>query len=103
MAYDFEQSDVNVSTERYSREAGGLSRRNARIYSKDLEAIVTALEVAALTLAVEPDTSFTFEQLIEMARELTDNEFEIDERDVKIVLEKATFVERAGKGEYRLR
>lgn len=104
MAYDLDQSDlVNVSRERYSTEAGKLHRRNARVHSKDLEAIVTVLEVAALTLAADPDTSFTFEKLLETARDLADNEFEIDERDVKIVLEKASFLERAGRGEYRLR
>ena len=98
MAYDYE-----VGQERFSYTGDQPARlRNARVYSKDLEAIVTLLEVAALTLTTEPGGTFTFEELVHEARAIGGDEVKLDDRDIKIVMEKANFVERRG-GEMRLR
>ena len=98
MAYDSE-----VGQERFSYTAGQpAQRRNSRAYSKDLEAIVTLLEVAALSLTTEPDKTFTLEELLHEARAIGGDEIELDDRDIKIVMEKASFFERVG-GELCLR
>ena len=98
MAYDFD-----VGQERFSYTAGELAqRRNSRAYSKDLEAIITLLEVAALSLTTEPEERFTLEELVREARAIGGDEIELDDRDIKIVMEKANFIENVG-GELRLR
>jgi hypothetical protein len=98
MPYDFD-----VGQERFSHLAEQPDQlRNSRVYSKDLEAIVTLLEVAALSLTTEPGETFSFEALVREARSIGGDEIELDDGDVKIVMEKARFVERVG-GELRLR
>ena len=98
MAYDFE-----VGQERYSYTAEQPAQlRNSRAFSKDLEAIVTLLEVAALSLTTEPDKAFTLEELVREARAIGGEEIELDDRDIKIVMEKVSFIEHVG-GELRLR
>jgi hypothetical protein len=71
--------------------------RNAPILTRDLEAIVTLLEVAAISLTNTPDATFSRGELISEAREIAGTGIEFDERDVDVVLEKATFV-KAIKG-----
>lgn len=104
MAYDFEAvQDLDVSQQRIRHDAGRRIRlKNSRVNPRDLEAIVTLLEVAALSLTTEPDATFTLEQLIREARDLGGDEISIEERDVRIVLEKANFLEKVA-GEFRLR
>lgn len=98
MAYDLE-----VSQERYSYEAGRRTRlRNTPIYSRDLETIITLLEVAALSLTTAPGATFTREQLIREAREVGGDDVDLSDEDINIVLQKQGFLERIG-AELRLR
>jgi hypothetical protein len=68
---------------------------------RDLEAIMTLLELAAISLTEGPDSSFTSEELLNRARELGGSEVQIIETDVKIVLGKAGFLKKEG-GRFRL-
>lgn len=69
---------------------------------RDLEVIMTVLELAAISLTEDPDSSFTMEQLLEKARELAGSAVRIDQNDIKIVLEKAGFLKKDG-GRFRLK
>lgn len=103
MAYDVDAlQNFEIGKERFSHDAAEGARKNSRAHPKDLEAIVTLLEVAALSLTPEPDATFTYRELLDEARELCGDEVDLEERDVKIVLEKASFLRKAG-GEYRLK
>lgn len=104
MPYDVDAlKNIDIGDERFPYDApGGARRKNAPSHPKDLEAIVTLLEVAALSLTPEPDAAFTYEELLGEAQNLCGDEVQIDEKDVKIVLEKASFL-RKGRGEYRLK
>jgi hypothetical protein len=70
---------------------------------RDLEAIVTLLELAAISLTATPDSTFTSEELIEEARRYGGYEIELDEGDIKIVLGKAGFLKKMGAGRFRLK
>ena len=93
MAYD-----VDVAQERYAIEEG-LRRRvnNTSVQARDLETIVTVLEVAALSLTTEPGATFTREHLIEEAHKLSGDEVDLQDEDIKIVLTKQGFLRRVGK------
>lgn len=52
----------------------------------DLEAIVLLLELSAIDLTPEADTRFTFQQLLDNARNIGGDEIVLDERDVRIVM-----------------
>ena len=69
---------------------------------RDLEVILTVLELAAISLTEDPDSSFTIEQLLEKARELGGSAVRVDEIDIKIVLGKAGFLKKEG-GRFRLK
>lgn len=100
MAYDF---DIDVGKERLIPTVGHpRALSNAPVLSRDLEGIVTLLEIAALSLTSEPGDTFTFDRLIQEARKIAGDEIELDERDARIVLQKATFIEKIGR-ELRLR
>lgn len=93
----------DAAIERFVRENGDEhSLKNEPSITKDLETLVTILEVAALSLSDEPSSTFTRDQLIAEAREIAGGDLDIDERDARIVLEKATFVRGTAK-EMRLR
>lgn len=95
--------DINIAEERFFHDVEThVRRRNDQPPSRDLEAIVTLLEVAALSLTSEPGAVFTLEELLRQARNVAGSEVEIDERDVKIVLQKARFIETVAGG-YRLK
>jgi hypothetical protein len=99
MAYD-----ADIGEERFAVEdEQGAHRKNEAPMSKDLEAIVTLLEVASLSLTTEPGSTFTFDQLMREVREVGGNDLKIDDRDVKIVLGKARFVKQVPGGQYRLK
>jgi hypothetical protein len=93
--------DVDIARERFGYE-GDQPVRQAKVNPKDLEAIITLLEVAALTLTTENGDTFALEELINEARELGGHKIDIDERDVKIVLGKQGFLVKVG-GKYRLK
>lgn len=95
--------DVDIARERFGYEGDQPQRlAKAKVNPKDLEAIITLLEVAALTLTSENGDTFTLEELISEARELGGHKIDIDERDVKIVLGKQGFLVKVGS-KYRLK
>jgi hypothetical protein len=61
---------------------------------KDLEAIVMALELAALYLTTEPGAEFTAAELIAEAKKIGGDKFVIEEGDIKNVLGKAGFLKK---------
>lgn len=63
---------------------------------RDLEAIVTLLQLAAIELTPAPGTKFTAKQLLERVRELGGDEVKVDDADIKIVLGKAGFLKKSG-------
>jgi hypothetical protein len=52
----------------------------------DLEVIVTCLELAAIFLTPSDGSTFTYDELLAQAKDLGGKEFDLDERDVRIVL-----------------
>jgi hypothetical protein len=98
MAYD-----VDVGQQQLSYESGHRTLlRNTSRSPKDLGVIITLLEVAALSLTTEAGATFSLDQLIGEARKFAREGVELDERDIKIVLKKRTFLEKIGN-EFRLR
>jgi len=98
MAYD-----ADVGHEQLSYNAGRrVLHKNAAPSPKDLGVIATLLEIAAISLTTAPGATFTFDQLVREARELGGQGLDLDERDISIVLKKASFIEKVGK-EYRAR
>lgn len=96
--------DLDIENEEltYEGETRVLRKKNGTS-PKDLEIIVTLLEVAALSLSPKEGTKFSLDQLVGEARELAGADLKLDERDVKTVLGKARFVKKAGKQHYLLR
>jgi len=98
MAYD-----VDVGQQQLSYDAGRPTLlRNVPKSPKDLGVIVTLLELAALSLTTEPGAMFTLDELIREAREYAGGVIQLDERDIRIVLNKRSFLEKVGH-EFRLR
>ena len=95
MAYDTSQ----LSTP-FDAPVGPPPANRARS-GKDKEALLTLLEVAALSLTDTPESTFTLEDLIREARQLGGEQVPIDPRDAMNVLEKAKFVKSVGGGRLR--
>lgn len=95
--------DADIGQERFVVDSGHRVRQARSARSRDLEAIVTLLEVAALSLTTEPGKTFTLEQLVAEAREIAGEEVSL--RDIKIVLEKGktSFLKHVGGKQYQLR
>ena len=53
---------------------------------KDLETIVTLMELAAIYLTSKPEDSFTEAQLLSQMHELASPEIKLDDVDIRIVL-----------------
>ena len=99
MAYD-----MDIRNQRYDQDPNGRLRlSNEPVPSKDLEALVTLLEVAALSLTTSQDTTFTYEELFNEAREYAGDQFDLDKKDVNIILEKASFIKKLSQHEFCLR
>jgi len=93
MPYDFDIVNERI-------EAGSVARVRIKARpeaGRDLEAIVTLLEVAALSLTHEPGATFTRERLIEEARDIGGDEIDLREEDIDIVLKKQSFLKRVGR------
>ncbi|WP_421997863.1 hypothetical protein [Reyranella sp.] len=98
MSYDFD-----VAEQRYSYESGRRARETNKVISgRDLEAIITLLEVAALSLTTEEGATFSRERLVSEARDLGGPDVDLQDGDIDIVLKKQGFLVRVGK-ELRLR
>jgi hypothetical protein len=65
-------------------------------HAKDLEAIVTVLQLAAIELTPTAGALFTVTELLAQVRELAGDEINIDESDVRIVLDKSGFLKKEG-------
>ncbi len=76
MSYDFEGTDRSppVVNSTYVPE------------KHDLEVIVMCLELAAIFLTPGDGSTFTYEELLAEAKALGGKEFDLDEKDVRIVL-----------------
>lgn len=94
--------DADIGQERFDVDAGRRVRQTSA-RARDLEAIVTLLEVAALSLTTEPGKTFTIEQLIAEACDIAGEHVSL--RDIKIVLEKGktSFLRRVGGKQYCLK
>jgi len=94
MSYDFE-----VGRARYEVEAVGHRARvsNVSADARDLETIVTVLEVAALSLTTHPGATFSRARLIAEARRFAGEDLDLQEEDINIVLQKQSFLKRAGR------
>lgn len=81
-----------------SADPGGAIFAPARpaVQGRDLETIVTLLELAALELTPTPEATFTRQQLLDLAREIGGPEVEMDEQDLKRVLGKNSFLKKVG-------
>ena len=86
MPYDFES--------RRDRSAPAVATFSPQ--ARDLEAIVTLLQLAAIELTPEAGTSFSVAELLDRAREIGGEELGIAEADIKIVLGKAGFLKKVG-------
>lgn len=96
MAFDVQQ-------DRFLLNLGSdFDRANYPKETRDLEAIVTLLELAAITLTSNPSSTFTKEELLTCARDYTGSDVEIRDSDIDIVLEKASFL-KGERGRLRLR
>ncbi len=96
MAYDVAGAELAYDTGR------PVLQKNAPTSPKDLGAIATLLEIAALSLTTEPGKVFTIDDLIRVAQEIGGDDAKFDKNDVKIVLHKAGFVKKVAGG-YQLR
>lgn len=92
MSYDFETTERGLSLPTF-----------APVDPKDLEALVMLLELAAIHLTKEPDTSFTEAEMIAEARNIAGDELVFDENDMRIVLGNVRFLKREGRGRYRIK
>jgi len=68
----------------------------APAHGTDLESIVTLLELAAIYLTTAPGVAFSFEALLDQARQIGGDDIEIRESDARIVLKKASFLKKQG-------
>ncbi|MGH7116378.1 MAG: hypothetical protein ACREE9_18020 [Stellaceae bacterium] len=93
--------DLEIGDQRLINEAGRRQIETKPNRASDLEAIVTLLEVAALSLTTTPGAGFTIQQLIEEAIEIGGDDVSV--RDMRIVLKKANFLEKLPGGQLRLK
>tara|TARA_R110001606_G_scaffold381646_1_gene542954 strand:- start:568 stop:1596 length:1029 start_codon:yes stop_codon:yes gene_type:complete len=91
MAYD-------LASEGYESTPEGPKRINRKpVPKRDLEAIVTLLELAAISLTDTPDDTFSLEDLVREAKLLAGTSFELEMEDIINVMSKAAFVKSVGK------
>lgn len=96
MAFDVQQDRFLINL------GSDFDRSNYPTETRDLEAIVTLLELAAITLTNSPGSTFSKEELLKCARDYSGDDVEIRDSDVDIVLEKASFL-KGDKGRLRLK
>jgi hypothetical protein len=98
-----DQMAADVATTALAYDTGRpVLQKNAPSSPKDLGAIATLLEVAALSLTTELGKVLTIDQLIQEAQEIGGEDAMFDENDVKIVLHKVGFLKKVAGG-YQLR
>lgn len=91
----------------YDFEGGGLSPpvmpSGPPPDPKDLEVLVTLLELAAIDLTPAPDVRFTSDQLVAKAMDWGGREMGVEEADLRIVIRSSSFLRRHPRGELSLR
>lgn len=70
---------------------------------RDLEVLVTALQLAAIELSPVTTATFTAAELFAVARSTAGEDCPIYERDLRIILPTCKFLRRLHGGRYRLR
>lgn len=70
------------------------------MHPKDLEAIVTLLEIAAIFLTPAPGALFTLDELVAEAHKIAGAECEIDPKDARIVLPFMKTIRKKGRSYY---
>lgn len=101
MPYDAEDMRQNEPSCETVRPRGHKDRR--KVYGRDLEAIVTLLELAALELSPEPGVRFARDALLDTARRIGGPSIELEEKDVDIVLRNIGFLKKVAANEYYLK
>lgn len=71
-------------------------RKAEKVSPRDLEAIVTVMDIAALCLTNAPDDTFTFEQLFAEMNNLGGPDLQFEERDVRTVLATYPMIAKQG-------
>jgi hypothetical protein len=84
MSYDFDESEDKSSPK----------VTDFKPDPKDLETIVTMLQLAAIWLTPTVGAIFTLSQLLEQVRQLCGDELIIDEKDIMIVLANSSFLKK---------
>ncbi len=99
MSYDPDAFTVTLDANGKSTKAP----RGPMLDPRDLEAIITLIELAALELTTAPGESFTREKLIETIREYAGDDIKIEEKDVDNVLGKGGPLKKVPGGRFVLR
>ncbi|HET7084424.1 MAG TPA: hypothetical protein VFI23_06615 [Rhizomicrobium sp.] len=99
MAYDIDIADARFVVEGDHRRR----QSNVKVQPRDLETILTILEIAAMSLTTSPNATFSREQLIREAKKIGGDEIDLREDDINIVLAKQGFLKRVNARELRLR
>jgi len=71
--------------------------RSAPLDPRDLEGIVSVLEIAAIYLTEDPESTFTEAELLAKAHEISGADFPFQDVDARIVLRHASFLSRSGE------
>ena len=87
MAYDFEDTPGVPAA---------ASERKDKVSPKDLEAIVTVMDIAALCLTTKAGDTFTFEEMFAEMNELGGPDLQFEERDVRTVLATYPMISKQG-------
>ena len=99
MSYDLEiatSAAVEIVPAKASIES------SVKFHGADLEAIVTLLELAAISLTSQPEDMFTADELYGEACRIGGEGVSLERADVDIVMDKAAFLKKERK-KYRLR
>lgn len=97
MAYDVTSESSEFS---YS---GPRQHRNTPTPKRDLEVLVTLLEIAALSLTDNPDSQFTKDELFKEVRGLAGGEYLVQSVDLETVIKGCSFLHKTGNGKMALR
>ena len=70
---------------------------------RDLEVLVTLLEIAAIELTSAPRTVFTVDQLFRAVHQYDEPKCTVDDRDLRIILPYCSFLQRLPGRMFHLR
>lgn len=93
MAYDFDENPDAHAVSAPRKDEPKADPKD-KVSPRDLEAIVTMMDIAALCLTDEAGATFTFEQMFAQMNELSGLQFE--ERDVRTVLATYPMIAKQG-------